>query len=152
MSSADGRPRDEMDDLVVPMLVRLAGGLCMVTGAFTLGLAIQTGLMFRMSGKLPVIIALMIVLGLAAVVTGWGTSQARGHAAVGGTVASGLVATLGSLWAVTGLLSGVVSPLSFGVVFLGVGSAVLAGLAIGPARGVTAARERLRAQGYDFGL
>jgi hypothetical protein len=33
-----------------------------------------------------------------------------------------------------------------------VGGAVLAALAIGPTRTVTAARNRLRAQGYDFGV
>jgi hypothetical protein len=152
MSSVLGQPRDEMDDLVVPMIVKAAGGSSMVTGAFTLGLAVQTSLIFRMSGRLPAIVAAMVVLGVAAIVTGWGTTQGRGRSAIGAAATAGLVAALGSVWAITGLLSGVLSPLSFGVVFFATAAAVLMGLAIGPARKVTAARAAMRAQGYDFGL
>jgi hypothetical protein len=126
--------------------------MCMVTGAFTLGLAVQTALVFRMSGYVPGVVAAMVVLGLAACATGWSTSQARGKAAIGAAATAGLVAVLGTAWAITGFLSGLLSPLSFGVVFFATGAAVLAGLAIGPARKVTAARDQLRAQGYDFGL
>jgi hypothetical protein len=113
-----------MEDLAIPLLVKLAGGMAMVTGAFTIGLAIQTSLIFRMSGRIPAIIAAMVVLGIAAVVTGWGTVQGRGASAIAATAMSGLVAVLGT--------------------------AVLVGIAIAPARKVWAARERLRAQGYDF--
>jgi hypothetical protein len=152
MSFVPGQPRDEMDDLVVPMIAKLAGGMTMVTGMFTLGLAAQTSLMFRMRGTLPAVLAAMVVLGIAAIVMGWGTTQGRGRSAIGAAVTAGLVAMLGSAWAITGFLSGVISPLSFGVVFFATGAAVLVALAIGPARKVTAARNAMRAQGYDFGL
>jgi hypothetical protein len=152
MGTAFGQPPDAIDDLVVPMVVKLGGGMCMVTGAFTLGLAVQTSLLFRLSGSMPLIVGAMVVLGILACVTGWGTSQGRGPAAIAAAVAAGLVAMLGTAWAIAGFLSGVLSPLSFGVVFFATGAAVLAGLAIGPARRVTAARQALRAQGYDFGL
>ncbi len=152
MSTSSDQPRDEMDDLVVPMIVKLAGGMAMVTGAFTLGLAVQTSLIFRLSGRLPAIIGAMVLLGIACGVTGWGASQGRGRSATGAAIASALVAMLGTAWAITGFLSGVFSPLSFGVVFFATGAAVLTGLAIAPARKVTAARDQLRAQGYDFGL
>lgn len=147
-----GPPSDDMEDLAIPLLVKLAGGMAMVTGAFTIGLAIQTSLIFRMSGRIPVIIAAMVILGIAAVVTGWGTVQGRGASAIAAAAMSGLVAVLGTAWAITGFLSGVFSPLSFAVVFFATGAAVLVGIAIAPARKVSAARERLRAQGYDFGL
>jgi hypothetical protein len=147
-----GSPPDEMDDLVIPMIVKLAGGMTMVTGAFTLGLAVQTSLIFRMSGRIPVILAMMLLVGVAAVVTGWGTLQGRGTSAIAAAGAAGLVAVLGTAWAIAGFLSGVFSPLSFAVVFFATGAAVLVGLAIAPARKVSAARERLRAQGYDFGV
>jgi hypothetical protein len=152
MGTAFGQPPDAMDDLVVPMVVKLGGGMCMVTGAFTLGLAVQTSLLFRLSGSMPLIVGAMVLLGILACVTGWGTSQGRGSAAIAAVLAAGLVAMLGTAWAIAGFLSGVLSPLSFGVVFFATGAAVLAGLAIGPARRVTAARQALRAQGYDFGL
>jgi MFS family permease len=145
-------PPDDMEDLAIPLLVKLAGGMAMVTGAFTIGLAIQTSLIFRMSGRIPAIIAAMVILGIAAVVTGWGTVQGRGASAIAAAAMSGLVALLGTAWAITGFLSGVFSPLSFAVVFFATGAAVLVALAIAPARKVSAARERLRAQGYDFGL
>jgi hypothetical protein len=152
MSPAFGQPRDAMDDLVVPMIVKLGGGLAMLTGAFTLGLAIQTSLMFRMMGTMPLVLAAMIAVGIASIVTGWGASRGSARSAMAAAGTAGLVGLLGTAWAITSFLSGVFSPLSFGVVFVAVGAAVVAAVAIGPARKVTAAREHLRAQGYDFGL
>ena len=152
MSPTYGQPRDPMDDLAVPVIVKFGGGMAMLTGAFTLGLAVQTSLMFRMSGKIPLVLAMMVLAGVGLVVTGWGTSKGSLRSAVGAAGASGLTALLGMAWAITGFLSGVISPLSFGVVFFATGAAVLAGIAIGPARKVTAARDHLRSQGYDFGL
>lgn len=78
--------------------------------------------------------------------------RGSGRAAIAAACVGGLIATLGSVRAVVGFMSGVLSPLSFGVIVLGTASAVLAGIAIGPARKVSKARERLRRQGLDFGL
>jgi len=142
----------ELDAVTVPMIMKVAAGATMVTGAFTVGLAIQTSLVFRMRGFVPVAVGGMLLLGLPALVAGFGTLRGRGGATIAAAVASALVATLGSVWAVVGLMSGLISPLSFGVVVLAVGSAVLAGVAIGPARKVTHARAALRARGLDFGL
>jgi hypothetical protein len=143
---------DEMEDLTIPVIVKIAGGGCMMTGGFTLGLALQTSMIFRMKGSIVAVVALMAILGVAAVVTGWGTFRGRAGSSIAAAVTAGLVATLGSVWAIVGLLSGVLSPLSFGVVLFGTGAAVLTGLAIGPARKVTRARDGLRAQGLDFGV
>ena len=145
-------PRDEIEDLQIPVFLKLAGGAGMVAGLFTLGLAAQTALLFQLRGLVLGVLAGMLVLGAAAVVAGWGTVQGRGPAAIAGAVAAGLIASLGTIWAITGLSSGVVSPLSFGVILLAVLASVLLGVAIGPARRVSAARAALRAQGYDFGV
>jgi hypothetical protein len=142
----------EMDDLTIPMIVKIAGGACMMTGGFTLGLAVQTSMIFRMRGSIQGVVAAMAILGIAAVITGWGTFRGRAGSSIAAAVAAGLVAMLGSVWAVVGLMSGVLSPLSFGVILFATAAAVLTGLAIGPARKVTRARDVLRAQGLDFGV
>ena len=145
-------PQDEIQDLQIPFFLKVAGGMGMVAGLFTLGLAAQTALMFRLQGLVLGVLAGMLVLGFVVFVTGWGTTKGRGPAAIAGAVAAGLVASLGALWAVTGAREGVISPLSFGVVVLAVFASILFGVAIGPARKVSAARATLRAQGYDFGV
>lgn len=152
MSPSLGTPVDDLEDLAVPLGVKLGGGMSMLTGAFTLGLAIQTGLMLRMRGAQPIIVVVMLALGAACVVTGWGTTRGQSRSAVGAAAAGGLVATLGTAWAIVGLMSGLISPLSFFVVLLATASAIMAGLAIGPAGKITRARHALRAQGLDFGM
>ena len=144
--------RDEIEDLKIPLFLKLAGGMGMVAGLFTLGLAAQTALVFHLRGVVLGALAGMLLLGFAAVVAGWGTVQGRGPAAIAGAVAGGLIASLGTIWAITGLSAGVISPLSFGVIFLAVVASILLGVAVGPARKVSAARAALRAQGYDFGV
>jgi len=146
-----------MDDvdlaaLSVPTFVKVAAGACMATGAFTLGLGAQTGLMLAMRGPVPYVLAAMVVLGLTTLVSGFGALQAKASSVIAGAVASGAVALCGAIWAVFALSNGLVSPLSFFVVVLAIASAILAGVAIGPARKVSAARASLREKGLDFGV
>lgn len=110
MTPAYGHGGDALDDLAAPMIVKVGGGVSMLTGAFTLGLAAQTMLVFRMRGWIGGVVLVMVLLGISAVVTGWGTTRGQAR------------------------------------------SAIVAGLSIGPARKVTAARDHLRAQGLDFGM
>lgn len=146
-----------MDDLdvtalSVPVFVKVAAGACMATGAFTLGLGAQTGLMLAMRGPVPFVLAAMVVLGLITLVSGFGGLRAKASSIIAGAVASGAVALCGAIWAVFALSNGLVSPLSFFVVVLAIASAVLAGVAIGPARKVSQARAALREKGLDFGV
>lgn len=146
-------PRDEMEDLQIPFFLKVAGGVGMVSGLFTLGLAAQTALMFQLRSALILgVLVMMVLLGLATVALGWGTLQGKGHAAIAGAASAGLIAFLGAIWAYESVTAGVISPLSVGVIFLAVLASVLLGVAIGPARKVSAARAALRAQGYDFGV
>jgi|GEM_PF-5377015 len=143
---------EPLEAIVIPLFVKIAGGAVMATGMFTLGLAAQTMLLFRMRGIVVPVLGVMVVLGIAGVVTGWGAFRGRGAACIGAAVAAGLVAVLGATWAITGAMHGLVSPLSFLVPAMAVAGAVLAGVAIEPARKVTRAREALRARGLDFGM
>ena len=109
-------------------------------------------MIFRMKGPIVGIVLAMAALGVTAVVTGWGTSRGRRASAVGAAVTAGLIATLGTAWAIFGLMSGLISPLSFGNIVFATVAAILAGLSIGPSRKITVARDALRAQGLDFGM
>jgi len=144
--------RDPADDLSIPTIVKIGGGASMVSAGFTVALALQTLLNFRLRGPIVAVLPLMGALGIAGLVTGWGSLRGRAGSVVGSTITGGLVATLGLAWAVYALLGGLVSPLSFGVVPLAVLATVVCGVAISPARRVTSARDRLRAQGLDFGV
>jgi hypothetical protein len=151
MTFASAQPRDEMEDLLVPFLVKLGGSASMVAGIFTVGLAVQTASLFQMRGILPGVFGGMAVLGTTSVIAGWGTTRGRSTSAIVAAAATGLIATLGAVWAFVGLFSGLVSPLSFLIIPLGTIAAVFSALSIGPARRVTIARANLRAQGFDFG-
>lgn len=142
----------DAEALSVPLIVKIAAGASMLTGAFTLGLAAQTGLMFRMRDFVPIVLGAMVVLGLATLVAGFSGLRAKSAATIAGAVGSGLIAVCGSIWAVLALTWGLVSPLSFGVVLFAVVSAVLSGIAIGPSRKVSLLRAALRARGLDFGV
>ncbi len=145
---------DDLDPeaLAVPLLVKIAAGTSLLVGIFTLGLAIQTSLMLRMQGTTGLIVGAMAVLGFVTTASGFGGLRGKASATIAGAVGSALIATLGSIWAVVALMGGLISPLSFFVVFLGVVSAIAGGVAIGPARKLGAARAKLLAGGLDFGV
>lgn len=145
---------DDFDpaDLTAPLIVKIAGGASMVTGAFTLGLAAQTGLMFRMRDFVPIVLGAMVVLGIVTLIAGFGGLRAKASSTIAGAVGSGFIALCGSIWAVLALSWGLVSPLSFGVVLFAIPTAILGGIAIGPSRKVSVARAALRAKGLDFGV
>jgi hypothetical protein len=152
MNQALAPVHDDLDDVAIPTVVKIAGGAAMATGAFTLAVAAQTALIFRMAGAMPLVVAAMAALGTLGVVAGFATLRGSGRAAVGATATGALVATLGLAWAVVGLLSGLLSPLTWGIVPCGVATAGVGVLAIAPARKVSRARAALRARGLDFGL
>lgn len=145
---------DDLDTAAmnVPTIVKLAAGACTLTGMFTVGLGIQTSLMFRMVGFVPAVIAAMVGLGVATSVVGFMGLRGKLGATIAGLGGSGVIAVAGAVWALTSFRSGVISPLSIWIVIFSVLSTVVSSLAWGPAKRVSAARASLRARGLDFGV
>lgn len=149
---SQGALPDDAELAAPSLLVRVAGRVVLVAGAFTVLLAVQTLSNIRMVGLWSIVAPLQLLFGVGMAVSGWKLSRARGWAAVASLVASALCALCTTAWSVVALINGYVSLLSFMVVVGGVAGAVMAGLTIAECRRADAARARLAEQGLDMGL
>ncbi|MBX2803945.1 MAG: hypothetical protein KTR31_40085 [Myxococcales bacterium] len=128
-----------------PLVLKVAGVVCSVAGAFVATAGTQLFTFFTLTSMQTVTAAGLVLLGVVAVVLGPLTLKGRATAAIAATGVCGLMALLSVSWLVYAVVSGVLSPM----LFLAAGSAplaaVLAPLAIGPASRMTAARNALYA-------
>lgn len=148
-------PEETADDIlaITPTpRVKAAAGICVVSGVFSLILALQAGTILQVRGIFQAATPLFALLGLAAVVAGYRLARMRAGAAWFAVGAAAGVGLLSLLWFVFALLNGVVLYLALLLVPL-TGGAVLAatGCTLALERAARA-RQRLRSEGLDSGL
>lgn len=139
---------EALDALTIPLSVKWGGAACMVAALFTLALALQTALVFELSGPVaPFALAALSLLGVLALGSGWRMIWAGGPAAVVGTATAGTLWIAGSAWTVYSFAQGVASLLSVAVPLFALGATILAAVSIRPARRAHAAHAVLERQG-----
>lgn len=139
---------DPLDALTIPVSVKWGGAACMVAALFTLALALQTAMVFELSGPIaPFALAALSLLGVMSLGAGWRMIWAGGPAAVVGAATAGVLWLAGSGWAVYSFAHGVASLLSVVVPMCALGATILAAVSIGPARRAHAAHAALEREG-----
>ncbi|HEX6765291.1 MAG TPA: hypothetical protein VF103_07425 [Polyangiaceae bacterium] len=142
---------DDLEALVIPSSVKLAGGMlagagvCIgITGLQAFGLAT--------SGIYSLVAPVAIMLSGGCVFAGAGIVRGRARLALAGIVLGAVTALFALAWVVTAFLHGVISFITLLAVPLSITATTLITVALKEVRRVDAARERLRAQGLDAGL
>jgi hypothetical protein len=142
----------DLDALVVPSTVKLAGGIFATTGVFTCIIGLQIWGLLTVTGLLQLVAPLALILGIGDVVLGAGVARARLRSVSLGLGFAIVTALFALAWSVFALLNGVLSLISFAVLpFAGV-SALLIITSRARVRVIDEARQRLRTQGLDAGL
>jgi len=142
---------DDFEELKLPAIAKISGGIALLLGFFHCILAAQTYVVLRSSVSL-LVVGVMLSLGLSAGYSGYRITRGSGKAAITATlVAAGTVLTTG-VWLLFALRHGMLSPLTLLVLLFALATVIFSGLAVPDLRRVDAARERLRAQGLDTGL
>jgi hypothetical protein len=142
---------DDLEALVIPSSVKLAGGMlagagvCIgITGLQAFGLAT--------SGIYSLVAPVAIMLSGGCVFAGAGIARGRARLALTGIVLGVVTALFALAWVVTAFLHGVISFIALLAVPLSITATTLITVALKEVRRIDAARERLRAQGLDAGL
>ena len=151
-SGQSGGSEADLDALVVPSSLKLAGAILMLAGAFTGVTGLQVLLFFNMRGALNLVGPVALALGVANVVLGFGVVRGRGGAARAGVATGGLTLLLAVAWIGFALMNGVVSLTALSVLPLSGVATLLVATSLEQARAIDRARERLRAQGLDAGF
>jgi bacteriorhodopsin len=135
-----------------PLTAVFAGRVSLALGVFTILLGAQSLSNLRFASWIIVIPIVMLPLGLAALVSGWQLSRARGWAAITCTVLAAFDLFLTMAWTVLALTFGYFSMLSVIVGMSAFLVLLLAVLSIGACQRADQARARLSAQGFDLGV
>lgn len=132
--------------------IKAAAGVCILSGGFSLILALQSGAILQVRGLYQAVTPLFALLGVVAVVAGYRLARMRSGAAWFAMAAAGGVGLASLGWFIVAALGGVVLYLALLLVPLA-GSVVLAatGCTLALER-AGRARQRLRAEGLDSGL
>src|SRR5688572_28293892 len=100
----------DLDAVVVPSSVKIAGAVLVLTGVFTTLIGLQILLVLTVTGLLQLVAPFAIVTGLTCGILGAGTARGGARAAVLGMVAAGVACVFALTWFVFALLNGVLSP------------------------------------------
>jgi hypothetical protein len=142
---------DDLDALVIPSSVKLAGGMLIGAGV-CIGIVGLQALGLRTTGFFSLVGPIAIVLSGGCVFTGWGVVRGRARSAMFGLAVGGVTALFDLVWVVLAFLNGLISPISMLVLPLSITATVLIAVAMKELKRIDGARERLRAQGLDAGL
>ena len=142
----------DLDALLVPGSVKVAGGIFVLTGVFTVLIGLQIWGLLTVTGPIKLVAPIALALGVGAVVLGAGVARARLTSAAIGVVLAPVIGLFALVWAAFALLNGVLSMISLAVLPLAVVSTLLIATSLARVRLVDEARQRLRAQGLDAGL
>ena len=142
---------DDLDALVIPSSVKLAGGMLIGAGV-CIGIVGLQALGLRTTGFFSLVGPIALVLSGGCVFTGWGVVRGRARSAMFGLAVGGVTALFDLVWVVMAFLNGLISPISMLVLPLSITATVLIAVAMKELKRIDGARERLRAQGLDAGL
>jgi hypothetical protein len=142
---------DDLEALVIPSSVKLAGGMLMGAGA-CMGIVGLQALGLRTTGFFSLVGPIALVLSGGCVFAGWGVVRGRARAASFGLGLGSVTALFALVWVVLAFLNGVVSPISMLAIPLSITATTLIAVGLTAVRKIDEARERLRAQGLDAGL
>jgi hypothetical protein len=142
---------DDLDALVIPSSVKLAGGMLIGAGV-CVGIVGLQALGLRTTGFFSLVGPLAVVLSGGCVFSGWGVVRGRARSATFGLAVGGATALFDLVWVVLAFLNGLISPISMLVLPLAIAATVLIAVAFKEVKRIEGARERLRAQGLDAGL
>jgi hypothetical protein len=150
--SVAGEADTDLDAIVVPSSVKLAGGLLIGAGVCAGLTGLQALMFFRLAGVIQLVGPLALILGGGCVFFGWGVVRGRSSAALAGLIVGGLTCLCALAWIAIALTNGVLSFISLANLPLsGIGTGLIAA-GFKQVKAIDAARERLRAQGLDAGL
>jgi hypothetical protein len=142
----------DLDAVVVPGSLKIAGGVLVLTGVLTAMVGLQVLVMFVTQGPIRLVIPLALSIGGGCVYFGTGVARARPGALVAGMVLAAVAGLLCTSWFGFVLYNGALAPVALAVLPLAILSLLLMGLGLPHARRVENARVRLRAEGLDAGL
>jgi hypothetical protein len=147
-----GAADTDLEAIVIPSSVKLAGGLLIGAGLCAALTGLQALLFFRLAGPLQLAGPLWLILGGGCVFFGWGVVRGRASAALAGLVVGGITCLVALAWIGLALMNGVLSFISLANLPLsGLGTGLIAA-GFKQVKAIDQARERLRAQGLDAGL
>ncbi|HEX6274181.1 MAG TPA: hypothetical protein VFZ53_14130 [Polyangiaceae bacterium] len=142
---------DDLEALVIPSSVKLAGGMLMGAGA-CMGIVGLQALALRTTGLFSLVGPIALMLSGGCVFAGWGVVRGRARAALFGLGLGGVTALFAFAWVVVAFLNGVISPISMLAIPLAITATTLIAVGLKAVRRIDEARERLRTQGLDAGL
>jgi hypothetical protein len=147
VSAADS----DLEALVIPPPVKLAGGLLIGAGVAVGVTGLQVMLFFVMPGAYQLVGPLAMMLSGGCVFFGWGTVRARLPAAKLGLAVGAATFVFACGWIILAFTHGTISFVALAVVPLSSVSYVVLRRELPQIRRVDEARQRLRAQGLDAG-
>jgi len=142
---------DDLEALVIPSSVKLAGGMLLGAGA-CIGVTGLQAMLLAPTGAFGLFPPVMLVLSGGSVFAGWGVARGRARAASFGIVLGALTALVALAWVVITFMSGVISLITMLAVPLALAATTLIAVGLKAVKKIDAARERLRSQGLDAGL
>lgn len=145
-------PQDDIDAARTPSRVKFAGGLGILAGAIITLTGVQTLSGFRLKTLHLIVLAALILAGVALAFAGASLARARATGAILQLTLGILALVVSGAWLLLSLAGGLVS-------LFGLASPWLAGAALGMAIAslksvdeVNAARRRLKEKGLDLGV
>jgi hypothetical protein len=142
---------DDLEALVIPSSVKLAGGMLVGAGA-CIGITGFQAMLLEPTGLFRLVGPMGVLLSGGCVFSGWGVVRGRARSALFGLVLGGVTALFALGWVVLAFMSGVLSLIALLAVPLSLAATTLIAVGLKDVRRIDAARERLRAQGLDAGL
>jgi hypothetical protein len=142
---------DDLEAIVIPSSVKLAGGLLMGTGA-CIGIVGLQALGLGTTGLLTLVGPIGVMLSGGCMYAGFGVVRGRARFAQFGIGLGAVTALFALTWAVFAFLNGVLLPMSLLAVPLSIAATTLVAVSLKAVRKIDDARERLRAGGLDTGL
>lgn len=141
----------DLEALVIPPGVKLAGGLLIGAGVAAGVTGLQVLLFFVMRGAYQLVGPLAMMLSGGCVFFGWGVVRARLAAAKLASALSAATFVFACSWVILAFLNGTISFVAVAVVPLSSLAYVILRKEMPAIRKIDEARERLRAQGLDAG-
>ncbi|HVR21633.1 MAG TPA: hypothetical protein VMS65_18085 [Polyangiaceae bacterium] len=142
---------DDLEALVIPSSVKLAGAMLMGTGA-CIGVVGLQALGLGTTGLLSLVGPLGVMLSGGCMYSGFGVVRGRARFAQAGLGLGAVTALFALTWAVFAFLNGVLLPMSLLAVPLSITATTLVAVGMKAVKKIDEARERLRTQGLDAGL
>lgn len=142
---------DDLEALVIPFSVKLAGGFLMGAGA-CIGIVGLQLFGFSTTGIYSFVGPVALILSGGCVFSGWGVVRGRARSAVFGIGLGAVTGLFALAWFILAFMGGLIAPMALAVLPLAFVATLLIAKGLKDVRKIDEARERLRAQGLDAGL